>query len=191
MDLDLIEELSSKAPMTALLYTWVLSDSVTIRWTDGGFLRWGGNLYRAKTTYGVISRTDEIVDGIDNEVTSCGIDVLPADQDAYDAMVAYEAQGSVITQHLAAVDFATGLLIGEPDLLLTSEVDEVTVAAAAGGITIHTITEEARMLEPDDQRRATDAFHQSIWPGELGYSNKTTLRRKRYWRLDNPNNAIR
>jgi len=191
MDVDLIAELASQAPMTVLLYTWELDEETTIRWTDGGFVRWDGELYRALTDYGVINRTDEIVDGIDNEVTACTIEVMPADQDAHDAMTAYSVQGSRITQHLGVVDFATGLLIGEPDLLLTSEVDDHSLGSAAGAIAIHTITEEARMLEADDQRRATDAFHQSIYPGELGYSNKTTLRRKRYWRLDNPNNAIR
>ncbi len=191
MDADLIADLASQAPMTVLLYTWELDEVTTIRWTDGGFVRWDGNLYRALNDYGVVSRTDEIVDGIDNEVTACTLEVLPANQDAHDAMTAYGAQGSTITQHLATVDFATGLLTGEPELLLTSEVDDVALGSAAGAIAIHTITEEARMLEADDQRRATDAFHQSIWAGELGYANKTTLRRKRFWRLDNPNNAIR
>jgi hypothetical protein len=42
------------------------------------------------------------------------------------------------------------------------------------------------MLEPNEERIQSDAFHQSVWPGELGYEHQTSAKRKVFWRADAP-----
>jgi len=189
MDADLIAELAAQAPITVLLVTYDLPDQ-TVRWTDGGFVVWDDELYEARTSFGVISEVGEISDGVDGEATSCAITLMPADNDSFSAMIAPEVQGSVVTIHLGAVDFQTGLLVGEPDLLLRCEVDVPRLTGSAGALVHDTITEETRMLEVNDERRLTHPFHTDVWPDEDGYKNVTGLKVKIYWRASDPNNAI-
>lgn len=190
MDVDQIGALGQPAPITAILVTYRLNDEVTIRWTDGGFLVWEGNLYRAKTSYGVVSEIGEISDGIDGETTTCPITIMPASDEAFSALIAFGVQGAAVSIHFATVDFHTGLLIGEPELLLQSELDVPSLSGSGGNLVHETITEEARMLEVNDERRLTDSFHKDVWPLERGYENVTGLKVKIYWRASDPNNAI-
>lgn len=192
MDADLIADLASKAPITVLLYTVYLSEETTIRWTDGGFVYWGGDLYQARTSYGVISESEEITDGVDSEATINALTIYPADSAAFDALSAYGAQGAVVTHHLATVDFETGLLIGEPELLLRCELDQPRLGVGSGlSLIIDCITEEARMLEPNEEQRLTDSFHKKVWGSlEKGYAFVIDLLQKVYWRDDDPDNGV-
>lgn len=185
MDSSLITGLEGKAPFVATLYTLTLPGG-TYRWTDGGFVVWGGNTYRARNSLGVISESEEISDGIDSEATINAVTFFPSDDTAFDSLSAFAAQGSVITTHLAAIDFETGLLIGTPEELLRAEFDEPRLADNGNALIVDCITEESRMLEDNDERRLTDPFHQSAWPGELGLSNVSASVLHRYWRKDRP-----
>ena len=190
MDADLIAELASAAPVTVLLISVKIDDTTTIRWTDGGFVFWGGDLYEARTAFGVVSEIGEISDGIDGEASSSSLTVFPAGDDAFSALIDPAAQGAVVTMSLGAVDFQTGLVIGAPDLLMRCELDVARLTGTGDALILDCITEEARMLEVNDERRLTDSFHRSVWPGELGYANVTGLDTKVYWRANDPNNAI-
>lgn len=189
MDADLEAELASKAPFTVLLVTYYLGGEV-VRWTDGGFVRWDDDLYQAKTSLGVLSEISEISDGVDGEASSADVTLLPADNDAFATLVAPDIQGCTVSIHFGAVSFETGQLIGEPDLLFRGEVDVPRLTRSGAALIHECITEEARMLEVNAERRLTDAFHQSVHPGELGYANVTGLDEKIYWRAEEPNNAI-
>lgn len=191
MDADLIAELASAAPITVLLVSYDLGDGEIARWTDGGFVVWDSELYEARNNFGVLSEVGEISDGVDGEASSCAITIIPADNDAFAALTAPEAQGAVVNIHLGAVNFQTGALVGEPDLLMRCELDVPRLTQNGGAVTHDTITEEARMLEVNDERRLNDSYQQSIWPGDLGYANVSGLKVKIYWRATDPNNAIR
>lgn len=190
MDADLIAELASAAPITVLLVSVEIDEETTVRWTDGGFVFWGDDLYEAKTDFGVISEISELSDGVDGEASSASLTVLPADDEAFGVLIDPATQGATVNISLGAVDFQTGALIGEPDLLLRCEVDVARLTRTGEALILDCITEEARMLEVNDERRLTDSFHQSVWPGELGYANVTGLDTKIYWRANDPNNAI-
>lgn len=190
MDADLIAELASAAPITVLLVSVEIDEGTTVRWTDGGFVFWGDDLYEAKTEFGVVSEISELSDGVDGEASSASLTVLPADDEAFGVLIDPATQGATVNISLGAVDFQTGALIGEPDLLLRCEVDVARLTRTGEALILDCITEEARMLEVNDERRLTDSFHQSVWPGELGYANVTGLDTKIYWRANDPNNAI-
>lgn len=191
MDASLIAALGGPSVTGVLLVTLELPDHV-IRWTDGGFVVWDGDLYEeVDQTYGVLASVEDVEDGVDDSATTWSFEMVPPPA-ALAALIAPAVQGSVLTSHLGAVDRQTGLLIGEPDLIQRVELDQPngTFMGQGDPLTWACVTEEARMLEESDEQRLTDAFHQSVWPDELGYVNVTGIKRKMYWRADDPSNAI-
>lgn len=190
MDTDLIEALEAPAVTEVHLATITLPDA-TIRWTDGGSVVWGADLYaETDATWGALSSVEEIEDGVTGSATVCSLSIN-APPDSLADWTAPEVQGSLVTVHLGAVDRETGLLIGEPELLIRCELDQPRLAVGGGATLIYDcITEEARMLEPNEDQRQTDSFHQSVWPGEKHYEFVSDVRRKIWWRADSPNNAI-
>lgn len=191
MDAALIAALGGPSVTGVLLVTLDLP-SHTIRWTDGGFVVWDGNLYEEiDSSYGVLASVEDVEDGVDDSATTWSFEMVPPPQ-AQAALIAPAVQGSVLTSHLGAVDRLTGLLIGEPDLIQRVELDQPNGSFMGRGdpLSWACVTEEARMLEESDEQRLTDAFHQSVWPLELGYANVTGVTRKMYWRADDPSNAI-
>lgn len=190
MDADLIEALEGSAPTPVHLATLTLPDA-TLRLTDGGSVVWSGQTYLERhATYGSLSSIEEIEDGVTGSATVLSL-AINAPPGSLADWIASDVQGSVVTVHLGAVDRDTGLLIGEPELLIRCELDQPRLGVGGGATLIYDcITEEARMLEPNEDQRQTDSFHQSVWPGEKHYEFVTDVRRKIYWRADNPNNAV-
>lgn len=191
MDEDLIEALEGPAPVIVHLVTVELPDT-TLRWTyEGGFVVWGANTYQfSDAAYGVLGRLSEMEDGVTGNATPLDLSIL-CDTEAMADLIAPDVQGSLVTVHLGAVDRATGLLVGEPELLFRAELDQPNIAAGPSlGLDFQCITEEARCLEPNEEQRLTSAFHKSVWPGELGYDFVTDLEQKVYWRMDDPTNAV-
>lgn len=191
MDADQIEDLEGAAPVIAHLVTLTLP-SETVRWTlEGGFVVWDSNTYAFEhETYGSLGRVGEMEDGVTGNAMPLDISIL-CSVSAVAALIATGVQGSVVTVHLASVARATGLLVGEPELLFRAELDQPTIAAGPSlGLDYQCITEEARMLEPRNEQRLTDAFQQAVWPGDLGCEHVSDVEKKIYWRAEDPNNAI-
>jgi hypothetical protein len=190
MDPDLIDELEGPAPLGVHLVTVTLPGD-TIRWTDGGFVVWDAQTYReVDAAFGTLSELEAVEDGAGDQATSWAMTIMPPIAAVTD-LAAEEAQGSLITLHLGAVDRATGLLVGEPELLQRVELDVASLGVSADlTVNLECITEEARMLEPNEERIQSDAFHQKVWPGELHYEFQTRAKIKVYWRADDPNNAL-
>lgn len=191
MDAALITALEAAAPTEVLFVTVSLPSDVTIRWTNGGFAEWDGETYQAEdATYGLLSSVEEITDGVTGEATVCAL-TIDCDATALALLVAPTVQGSLVTVHLGAVNRSTGALIGEPELLFRGELDQPRLSVGEGTLVYDCITEEARMLEPNEEQRLTDSFHKSVWPGDLGYANVVETEAEVYWRQDDPRNPYR
>lgn len=190
MDADLILSLQGVAPTPILLVTVTLA-SATVRWTDGGFTDWSGETYASEDDiYGVLGAVSEIEDGADGQATVCDLTIL-CDQTAMALWIDPTEQGATVTVHLGSLNRTTGLLIGEPELLFRGELDQPRIGIGPSQSLVYScITEEARMLEANEEQRLTDSFHKSVWPGELGYDKVTELEQKVYWRADDPTSAI-
>ena len=193
MDSALITALQGQAPTLVHLVTVTLSGA-TVRWMDtggSGFVVWGANTYKAEdATYGALGAIGAIEDGADGQATVCDLTII-CDGTAMALWIDPAEQGSLVTVHLGAVTPATGLLIGEPELLFRGELDQPRIAAGKSQTLIFDcITEEARMLEPNEEQRLTDSFQKSVWPGDLGNEHITDVEKKIYWRANDPNNAI-
>lgn len=190
-DPDLIVAYEAISVKTVLLITGQMPDDEVLRWTDGGFVPWEGEIYRARSNdWGVFSTLGSIEDGMDGQATNCAMSLFPPDDESFDAWIAPEMQGAVFTFHMGAVDRDTGLLIGEPDLLLRAELDEPKLSGPDGGLTYELITEEARMLEANDERRLTDPFIRSVWPLDTGGKFVTGLTEDVHWRSPDPSLAV-
>ena len=180
--------LGTAAPTLVHLVT---IDALGIRWTDGGFVLWRGNVYASEdTTYGWLGGIGAIEDGADGQATVCDLTII-CDETALALWVDPTVQGSIVTIHLGTLNRDTGRLIGEPNLLFRGELDQPRLSAGAGlTLIFDCITEEARMLEPNEEQRMTDSFHQSVWPSDLGCEHITDVEKKIYWRANDPSNAI-
>jgi len=190
MDSALIAALEAASPTEVLLVTITLS-SATIRLTDGGFVVWSSQTYDVEdATYGSLGGVEAIEDGADSQATVCALTLL-CDEAAMALLIEPEVQGSLVTVHLGAVNRSTGALIGAPDLLFRGELDQPRIAAGPSlSLAYDCITEEARMLEPNEEQRLTSSFHRQVWPLEEGYDFVIDIEERVYWRADDPNPAI-
>lgn len=164
----------------------------TVRLVSGGTVSIGGNVYAVEdSTFGQLRMVEGIEDGADGQASRATITLLPPTSSAIATISAPAAQGSAIVIYQGAVDPATGLVIGTPETLFTGELDYPHVDITEGGwqLVLECGTEEGRLLEPNHERKLSDAFHQMIWPGELGLSYVTRTVRKIYWRASDPATA--
>lgn len=166
---------------------WTTAD-FTLRLTTGGFLVWGDELFvQSDAVWGSISDLPAFEDGVDGQTTRADISFLPASHAALAAMADRRHQGSLIEVFDCSIHADTGLLWGEPDLLFRGEADFARLAIGGSEeLVLECGTEEARLNEPNEDRRLSDPFHRSVWPGELGLSHVTGLTRKIYWRQSQP-----
>jgi len=164
----------------------------TIRWTDGGFVRWGSDTWTVRDpTYGALDEIGEIVDGIDDDASPVQIVIIPPDLTSLASLASADAQGGWVTIHLAAVNPQTGLLAGAPYQLHLGELDQPRLRTGrTRKLEYDIITGEARGLRPNEEQRQTDAFRQMVWPGERGDEYATDGTKRVYWRADEPRNAI-
>lgn len=187
-----IAALEAYGEPTAVLTTLHLPER-TVRLIDGGFLKWDGETWRLRDAEcGMVATISSLDDGVGAEAGNFTLSLAMPDMESLLAFALDPAkQGSVVTIHLATVDRETGLLIGEPDLLFRGLYDRPEMGVGEGlTLDLECVTEEAKMLQANDDLRLTDAFHQSVWPGELFYVYVTGVRRKVYWRTGSPSNAI-
>lgn len=191
MDALLIAALEAAAPVDTLLVTVVL-DSGTVRWTNGVDVAWDSETYRCEDpVYGRLGGISEIEDGADGQATVCDLTVL-CDAAAMALWIDPAEQGALVTVHLGALSRSDGTLSGEPDLLFRGELDLARLSSGATqGLVIECITEEARMLEPNEGQRLSNAFQTAIFPADTAMADVTGVRNKVYWRRDQPNNAIK
>ncbi|KQY96405.1 hypothetical protein [Brevundimonas sp. Root1423] len=174
------------------LVTVTLPDH-TIRWTlERGFVKWGGQTYKARDPiYGVLDEISDITDGIDDDASPVQITITPPDLTSLEALAASDAQGGWVTVHLACKNPSTGLIVANPYQLHLGELDQPRLRPGKSRkLEYDIITGEARGLQPNEEQRQTDAFHQFIWPGELGNEYATDGTKRVYWRADEPRNAI-
>lgn len=160
----------------------------TIRWTDGGVVKWGSEVFRAKdATYGKLHSISDITDGIEVDGEPLTITVMPPSLESMADLAAADAQGGEVTIHLVAV--ASGQIVGEPYLLYQGELDQPSLGPGEERLLDYeVIPGEARALRTSEEQRQTDAFHRLRWPGEKGQQFATDGTKIDYWREDsNPN----
>lgn len=191
MDPLLVAHMKAGGPLVHLV-TATLPGAV-IRWTlEGGFVGWGDQVWTARDTrFGALAGISEITDGIDDDASPVTLSIIPPTLSSIAELAAADAQGAAVTIHLAGVNRETGLLVAEPYLLFGGALDQPRLLdGRERRLEYDILPADAFGLQPNEEQRQSDAFHQSIWPGERGYEHQTEGRKIVFWRDDDPNNAI-
>lgn len=190
MDALLEAALQGKAPVKATLVKIELPGGNACL-TDGGFVAYDGDTYYGEhATYGSLSSVSAVQDGSEAQTTRVPITVLPKDDTAAALFASPLAQGSRVRWWEGAVDPATGVLIGAPLLKFDGELDYARFSVGSSwSMVLECGTQAERQLEPNVDWRLNDAFHQTVWPAEVGLSHVSNVPKKIYWRMDSPSDG--
>ena len=158
--------------------------------TDGGFVTFdaeegeGPEVYLGRhPVFGSLDTVGSIKDGADAQTTRIDIGIQPASDVAASILGSPSTQGARVQWWEAAMDADTGQLIGFPELKFDGEIDKPRFQVGESWLlTLECGTQAERQLEPNADWRLNNAFHQMIWPGELGLALVDGVTRKIEWR---------
>ncbi len=150
----------------------------------------GGTFLGRDPVFGVLDSIDEISDGLGDEAPAISLKLLPASGAAVGQLSSPTFQGSRVRARLGAVDRASGLSIGSY-VVFDGELDVpiLTVGPAGRTLTFECVSSFERFFDNDEGAKLSDAFHQSIWPGETGFANVTGIEKTIYWGVAAPSGA--
>ena len=161
--------------------------------SGGADITISSQLYSAyHATYGALGDVDVINDGIDGQTTRATITLHPPSSSAIADLSAADEQSARVYVYQGAVNTATGASIGTVETLFRGELDYPSLSVSETGyaLTLECGTEEARLLERNEERKLVDSFHQACFSGELGLEKVTALVRKVYWRANAPTTVV-
>ena len=190
MDSNHVAALSQPSPIKATLVRIDLPGA-PLCLTDGGFAVFdsgegrGAEVYVDEhPSYGVLNSVPSMKDGAESETPRLDIVILPPAGGAGAAALASPTiQGVRVQWWEAAIDWNTGALLGAPILKFEGELDRARLTVGATwSLALECGTQAERQLEPNEDWRLNDAFHQLCWPGEYGLSNVTNITVKDEWR---------
>ncbi|MDQ5915940.1 MAG: hypothetical protein QG584_1833 [Pseudomonadota bacterium] len=157
----------------------------TLRLLDGsGELVIGGQTFvGADALFGVLDSIGTHEETIGDEAPELTIGLLPPDAASAADLASGLMQGCTVTLMLGAFDPTSNTVIGTPEVVFYGEIDvptyETSEASRSVAYTVVAVFE--RLFEVREGERASDGFHQSIWPGELGLEFMTGTVKNIYW----------
>lgn len=189
-DATLQAALESESPFLFGAVKISFPDAVTLRLLDGsGILEIGGETYVGEdATFGTLDSIGVHTESMDDEAPELEISLLPAD-DAVAADLASSAmQGSEVQVMLGAFNPVTGSVLGTPEQIFLGEIDVPTIEVTKGRrlVSYTVVSVFERLFEINQGERASDGWHQSIWPGELGLEFMTGTVKNLYWGAKKP-----
>jgi hypothetical protein len=163
-----------------------------LRLTDGGFIVWGANTYRAKdAVFGVVAGVESMNEGVGEEVPVFQLSLLPPGETAPGDLSQPGFQSSRARFWIAEYDVDDGTLIGTPDLQFDGQVDQTSLefSREATVLSMSIVSNTARLMERNIGNSLNSTFHKSVWPGELGQDNATGLGEQVAWGVEKPNGS--
>ena len=133
--------------------------------------------------FGTIDTVETISDGGNEEAPELVLSLLPNNATTAAVLADFTMQGCEVKVYVGAFDLSTGLIIGTPELKFFGQVDVPTLMLEKGvrRVELSIVSVFERLFENDDAVRASDGYHQSIWPGELGMEYMTGTDKNLYW----------
>lgn len=189
METSLVAAFQQPAPIKCTLVRFDMPGGA-ICLTDGGFAVHdagegeGPETYFGRhPVYGVLSSVGAIKDGADAQTQRVPITILPSSDVAAAALANPSTQGVRVQWWEGVIDPVTGGLMGQPELKFDGEFDKAPFKVGDDwSLTLECGTQAERQLEPNADWRLNNAFHQKIWPGELGLQFVDGVTRKKEWR---------
>jgi hypothetical protein len=142
--------------------------------------------------FGVLSAISPITSGEGNAAPALDFSFLPASTAAAADLSSPAFQGSRDRVWLAVIDRATGLVIGNPERVFFGLIDttELVLGRNSRELNIQCVSGFERMFANNEGQRLADAYHQSIWPGELGLANATGVTKNSPWGVASPPRGV-
>lgn len=145
----------------------------TIRLVDGSAtLVIGSETYVGRDpVFGTAYMGSEFSDGDAETVPHLTLTFLPPDDTSAATLANSAYQGAPVTMMVGAVYRETGQVVPDPVTMMVGELDTCLLAVSRGQrvVTMEVVSALAVCFEEDEGARLNDGFHQSIWPGELGF----------------------
>ena len=167
--------------------------SYNLRLLNGpGEVSFDGRTFHGKDeTYGVLGSVEEIADSEDGEAPEITITILPPTMTSAALLASPAAQFSAVTVWVGALDLVTGVVIPDPMVVFAGEVDVPTLTGdETSRVLQYSVTSVFELLfEVDEGANLNNAFHQSVWPGELGFEYVTEVQRQLPWGAEAPRPA--
>lgn len=169
----------------------MLLPGYALRLLDGaGVVPINGSYYFGEDpTFGVLNSISQLSESLGDEAPEIEIEIYPPDASAAATLANSTMQGAQVAIIVAVIDPTSGLTIGTPEVKFLGEVDVPTLTVAESGQRVLNFTVVSvfeRLFEVDEGVRASDGYHQSIWPGELGLSFMTGTDKNLYWGAKRP-----
>lgn len=159
-----------------------------LRLLDGSSeVGFGGRLFRGEDPdFGALASIEPLVDGTGDEAPSLRFVVNCPTLAAAGRLAGPRMQGSQVLLWIGTLNPASGTVDGDPFLAFAGEVDVPTYTAgqAARAVTLDCVSIWERLFEDWEGVRLSNAFHQSVWPGELGLEFVTGVTRTLPWGSD-------
>lgn len=164
---------------------------------DQGFLRLidgagqvsclGRTFYGQDPTFGVLANLDPITDGMGSQAPGLNVTINPPTADAAAILGSEDMQGKSVLIWFGVLSPNAGV-VQDPLLIFNGQVDQGVLSVGAGTRSIALACVSVWELMFDDQQgnRLTNAWHQSAWPGELGFEFVTAITRQLPWGADTP-----
>lgn len=187
MDSSLKTDLQA-ASFTSFVIVSVALAAGTVRLSSGADIIYDSNTYSpVNSSYGALAEVASISDGADDQIPvyEIAIDLPAAGAKALWSVVT--DQGADVYVYMGTVNRSTGVVVGV-ELLFFGEYNYPRFGVSESGdrATLVCTSQLARLLEPNHERKLSDALHQSAFSGELGLTYTTRLTRKIYWRATDP-----
>lgn len=127
--------------------------------------------------WGVLDTIKGLADTTEDQAPVLTIGIIPASTLSLAAMLDPSSQGSPVIVSVGVVNPATGLAVGQPYVIFVGELDVPTVRWAANDrrLEFRVTGIGERLFNLEEGRRLSDAFHQMVWPGELGLAFVTGI----------------
>jgi len=159
-----------------------------VRLLDGaGTLTFNGKTFVGDDPdFGVLDTLDAVTDGLGDEAPSLRLGINPKTASAGAILAGQDMQGRAVLVWLGAVDPATGQPNATPLLIYWGEVDQGILMVGLGSrkLTLECVSVWERLFDDAEGVRLTNAYHQDVWPGELGFEFVTGVQRSLPWGSD-------
>lgn len=140
-------------------------------------------------TFGTISAISELSEEIGDSAPEITVTLNPPDVSATAVLSHPNMQGAMAHLMAGAVDPVSGIAIGTPETLFLGEIDVPTIGINQQGertLEYSIVSVFERLFEVEEGQRASNGWHQSIWPGELGLEFMTGTDVNLYWGVKPP-----
>lgn len=144
------------------------------------------------SVFGTIGGVDAISDGAGDQAPALRLTLFPASDAAAADLAGADMQGSEVTFYLVIINPDTGAVIGTPEEIFSGLLDVPTLRSGPNSRSLeYEITSVLEdMFMNDDGARLNNAFHQSFWPGELGFEFVTAIPHQIYWHTNPDHNGV-